>query len=226
MINTPGGVREMTVMAVLPIEYLHENSPELTMTTLITTEKLFAEITGKESFQVINLQIENRKDEQMVDAIRTMANKTMIFQDQRQSNDETNQLFLTMALFVYGFVVVIALISLLNIMNTMNTSIASKASYLGVLRAIGMTGKQLKAMIIAEAGTYTLIGIVSGCIAGVLLQRFLIRNFLTALSVPWEFPTLQIVLIILISAGIAVVSVISPIKRIRSKTIVDVVNAL
>ena len=150
----------------------------------------------------------------------------MSFQDQRQSNEETNQLFFTMALFVYGFVVVIALISLLNIMNTMNTSVTSKASYLGVMRAIGMTGKQLNAMIIAEAGTYTLIGIIAGCTAGVLLQRFLIKNFMASLSVPWEFPTLQIIMIIIISALTAVISVISPIRRIRSKSIVDVVNAL
>mgnify|MGYP003832540389 CR=1 FL=1 len=131
-----------------------------------------------------------------------------------------------MALFVYGFVVVIALISILNIMNTMNTSIASKASYLGVMRAIGMTGKQLNAMIIAEAGTYTLIGIVAGCVVGVWLQRYLIKNFLTALSVPWEFPTLQIIMIVIISAFITLISVISPIRRIRSKSIVDVVNSL
>ncbi len=111
-------------------------------------------------------------------------------------------------------------------MNTMNTSIAAKASYLGVMRAIGMTGKQLNVMIIAEAGTYTLVGIAAGCTAGVFLQRYLIKNFLTALSVPWEFPTLQIILIIVLSALVAVVSVISPIRRIRSKNIVDVVNAL
>jgi putative ABC transport system permease protein len=225
-ITTSNGAKEMTVMGVLRIEYLLENSPELTMTTLITTEKLFTEITGKETWQTVNLQLKNKKDDQIVDAIRKMADKSMSFQDQRQSNEETNQLFFTMALFVYGFVVVIALISLLNIMNTMNTSVTSKASYLGVMRAIGMTGKQLNAMIIAEAGTYTLIGIIAGCTAGVLLQRFLIKNFMASLSVPWEFPTLQIIMIIIISALTAVISVISPIRRIRSKSIVDVVNAL
>lgn len=225
-ITTSNGIKEMTVMGVLPIEYLHENSPELTMTTFITTEKLFTEITGNQTWQTVNLQLEDRKDEQTVEAIRQKADKSMIFQDQRQSNDETNQLFFTMALFVYGFVVVIALISILNIMNTMNTSIASKASYLGVMRAIGMTGKQLNAMIIAEAGTYTLIGIVAGCVVGVWLQRYLIKNFLTALSVPWEFPTLQIIMIVIISAFITLISVISPIRRIRSKSIVDVVNSL
>ncbi|MBP7176507.1 MAG: FtsX-like permease family protein [Thermoclostridium sp.] len=224
--TTPDGEREMTVMGVLPMEYLHENSPDLTMTTFITTEKLFTELTGKNTWHTVHLQLKNTKDEQAVNVIRTMVNKSMIFQDRRQVNDDTNQLFFTMALFVYGFVVVIALISLLNIMNTMNTSIASKASYLGVMRAVGMTGKQLKAMIIAEAGTYTLIGIVAGCTAGVLLQRFLIKNFLTALSVPWEFPTLQIILVVIVSALVAAVSTIRPMKQIRSQSIVDVVNAL
>jgi putative ABC transport system permease protein len=50
---------------------------------------------------------------------------------------------MTAVLFIYGFVGVIALISILNIINTMNTSIAAKTRYLGLMRAIGMSGPQL-----------------------------------------------------------------------------------
>lgn len=226
IMKTPDGSREMTVMAVLPSEYLQEDSPELTMTTFITTERLFTELTGKDSVQTVHLQLKSKKDDATVDVIRNMADNTMIFQDRRQANSEMNQLFFTMALFVYGFVVVIALISLLNIMNTMNTSIASKSSYLGVMRAVGMTGKQLGTMIIAEAGTYSSIGIVAGCIIGVLLQKFLITNFLTAVSVKWEFPAFQLVLITVAAAVITAVSVIGPLRKIRSKSIVEAVNGL
>ena len=129
-------------------------------------------------------------------------------------------------LFVYGFVVVIALISALNIMNTMNTSITSKSSYLGVLRAIGMTGRQLNTMLVVEAATYTVFGSIAGCILGVWLQKSLIMNFLTSLSVPFVFPTLQIVLIFITAILITFISVRSPIRRIRSTNIVDVVNSL
>lgn len=225
-IKTPDGVKEMTVMGVMHMEYLHENSPELTMTTFITTEKLFTELTGKDTYQMVNIQLKSNKDEQVVNAIKAMTESTITFKDQRQANAEVNQLYLTMALFVYGFVTVIALISMLNIMNTMNTSIAAKTSYLGVMRATGMTGKQLNTMILAEAGTYTIIGIVSGCILGVMLQKYLITNFLTALSIPWEFPSLQIALVCIASVLVTLASVISPIKRIRAKAIAEVVNAL
>lgn len=225
-INTPGGTKEMTVMGVMRVEYLVENSPELTMTTLITTEKLFSEITGTNIYRTVHLQLKNSRDEDTVKSIKAMLGNSMSFQDQRQENSEINQLYLTMALFVYGFVVVIAFISILNIMNTMNTSIASKSAYLGVMRAVGMTGKQMNKMILAESGTYTLVGIVTGCLLGVWLQKFLIQNYMAAMSVPWEFPALQIGLVIIAAAVVTVISVISPIKRIRSVSIVEVVNAL
>lgn len=76
IMKTPDGNREMTVMAVLPSEYFYEDSPELTMTTFITTEKLFSELTGKDSVQAIHLQLRNKKDEATVSDIRNIADNT------------------------------------------------------------------------------------------------------------------------------------------------------
>lgn len=150
----------------------------------------------------------------------------MAFFDSRQKNAEMNQTFLTMAAFIYGFVAVIALISILNIINTMNTSVASKTRYLGVMRAVGMSGTQLNKMVLVEAATYSLTGCAAGCVLGIILQKVMIEKWMSALKVIWKFPLAQIVLILILTMLITAISVISPLKRIKSRGISEVVNSL
>ncbi len=78
-----------------------------------------------------------------------------------------------MAVFLYGFVAVIAMIGIVNLISTMQTSVASKTKYLGILRAVGMSGRQMVRMVTAEAAAYCALGCLSGCVLGVLLQKLL-----------------------------------------------------
>ena len=155
-----------------------------------------------------------------------MAADDITFLDIRQKNSEMNQLFLTMAVFVYGFVAVIAIISILNIINTMNTSVVTKTRYLGVMRAVGMSGRQLNRMVLAEAATYSFIGSAAGSILGLLLQKLLIMNYLSSFNIKWRFPLLQIIIILVLVSTVTVLSVIGPLKRIREKSITEIVNSL
>lgn len=223
-IKTPNGTKELTVMGIL--RSVPFSSTEPTLTTFITTESLFTSLTGESAFNAIDIQLNSKNDEQAVEAIKSRVDNTTTFLDMRQKNAEINQVFLTMAVFVYGFVAVIASISILNIINTMNTSVASKTRYLGVMRAVGMSGAQLNKMILIEAATYSLTGCLIGCTLGVILQKILIANYLSSFHVVWKFPSVQIVLILILTLLVTIISVISPLKQIKSKGISEVVNSL
>jgi len=223
-INTPAGTKEFTAQGIL--RSVPFSDSELNLATFITTEKIFTELTGASSYEVIDIQLDSRNQEQTISEIKAIAGSTIAFLDARQKNAEIDQTFFTMAVFVYGFVAVIAFISVLNIINTMNTSVAAKTRYLGVMRAVGMSGAQLDKMVLVEAATYSLTGCISGCILGIVLQKMLIENWLTRFKVIWEFPLIQIVLILIITLAVTVFSVTGPLKRIKSKGIADVVNSL
>jgi len=223
-IKTPGGTKEMTVMGIL--RTVPFNDSKLSVTTFITTEKLFAELTGESTFKIIDLQLDKSGQEQTVSEIRSMLDSSASLNDQRQKNAENKQAFMTMAVFIYGFVAVIALISILNIINTMNTSVASKTQYLGVMRAIGMSGRQLDKMVFIEAATYGLMGSIAGCILGILLQKTLITTLLTPYHIIWKFPYLQIGLILVIILLVTTASVIAPLKRIKAQGISEVIGTL
>lgn len=223
-IATPAGTKVLTVMGIL--RTLPFSDSRLNLTTFITTEKLFTEMTGESTLKVIDIQLQSKDQEQTVQEIKGIAGNTMTFLDSRQKNAEINQAFLTMAVFIYGFVAVIALISILNIINTMNTSVAAKTRYLGVMRAAGMSGRQLNKMVLAEAATYSLTGSLAGCILGIMLQKTLVENLLARFEIIWKFPWLQIVVILVIISIVTVSSIISPVRRIKEKGIAEVLGSL
>jgi putative ABC transport system permease protein len=223
-IQTPDGTKEMTVMAVLVKVPFSDSKTSLT--TFITTEKLFKELTGESTLQVIDIQLKKSKQEQTIDEIKGLLDNSIMFHDYRQKNAEVNQTFFTMAVFIYGFVAVIALIGALNLINTMYTSVVAKTRNLGVMRAIGMSGDQLNKMVLVEALTYCLIGFIGGCISGIALQKVLIHNFLPRLVATWTLPGTQIPVILIVILLVTIISIISPLKRIKEKAISEVIGSL
>jgi putative ABC transport system permease protein len=225
-IQTPSGRKEMKVMGILNTVPFSDSNTSLT--TFITTEKLFTDLTGESTLKVIDFQLEKSNQDQTVGEIKNLLDPSVTLNDQRQKNKENNQTFLTIAVFVYGFVIVIALISILNIINTMNTSVAAKTCYLGVMRAIGMSGKQLDKMILMEAFTYSLTGYILGSVSGIALQKALIEKFLSlsAFHIAWKFPSLQVILILVVILLVTRISVINPLKSIKAQGISGIIGSL
>ena len=71
--------------------------------------------------------------------------------DKRITNSESQSSYYTGAVFIYGFLIIIALITVFNIFNSMNASVASRTRQYGIMRSIGMGANQLYKMIAAEA---------------------------------------------------------------------------
>ncbi|HWQ51106.1 MAG TPA: FtsX-like permease family protein [Terriglobales bacterium] len=223
-LGTVSGPRTFKVMAV--VRTVPFSDSELNLATFIATEQVFSRITGEHAYKIIDVQLEKRSSEETISQIKRLLGQDVGFFDLRQKNREITQTFLTMAVFVYGFVAVIALISILNIVNTMNTSVASKMKYLGVLRAVGMSGRQLGKMVAAEALVYCATGCVAGCVLGVRLQLLLIDDFLTAVKINWSFPYIQIVSIFAAAILITLLSVAGPLKKVRAQGISQTIGTL
>jgi len=219
-ISTNEGAKELTVMGI--VDSVPYATDESTLTTLIATEKVFQEVSDNPTYKTIDLQLSHKNEEQTISEINTMINETVTLHDKRQLNVEANKAFMTVAIFIYGFVGVIAFISILNIINTMNTSVVSRAKYLAMMRAVGMSGKQLNKMVLAQSLTYTLTGCITGSILGILLQKKLL-DFLQA---DWSFPIYQVIGIFIICIITSLLSVMSPLKRIKEMSISENISNL
>ena len=69
---------------------------------------------------------------------------------------------------------ILGLIGLLNFANSMITSISARQHEFAVLQSIGMTGKQLKKMLISEGGLYAAVSMIFTLTAGNLISYALI----------------------------------------------------
>ncbi len=57
-----------------------------------------------------------------------------------------NNLFTLIAIFLYGFIIVISLIGITNIFNTITTNMELRKQEFAMLKSIGMTSKELSLM--------------------------------------------------------------------------------
>ena len=85
------------------------------------------------------------------------------------------------------------LVAGLGIVNTLGMSVLERVREIGILRAIGMTRRQVWRMVVVEAGVLGVVGVVLGCLAGVAAGAALVAlsggsGGTWSLQVPW--PTL------------------------------------
>jgi putative ABC transport system permease protein len=115
------------------------------------------------------------------------------------------------------------LIALLGIVNTLALSVFERTRELGLLRAVGMTRGQVRAMVRWESAVISLIGAVSGAILGIgiglALSQVLKDEGIKSISVP----TGQIVVYLLVAALAGVLAAAGP---ARSAAKVDVLKAV
>lgn len=188
----------------------------------ICSEQTFTALTGIEDYAVIDIQVY----EDISAQVRKIIPPEMCMLDKQQSNQETRAAYYTMAVFVYGFLFVIALVAFIHILNTVNASVSNRMENYGVMRAAGMSMKQLKKNILAEAAAYAIIGCIVGSILGMILHRFFYGLLVTSnWGAIWQPPFAVLAVTILAALLTTLIAVILPAKKIAEMSIVNVVNA-
>ncbi|GAA3612728.1 ABC transporter permease [Kineosporia mesophila] len=124
---------------------------------------------------------------------------------------------------IYALLALSVLIAVLGIINTLALSVFERTREIGLLRAVGMSRRQLRRMISAESVSTAVFGAVLGMalglVLGLVLQRALVSQGLETLSIPWL--TLAIVLVSSALAGM-VAAIIPAWRAVR----LDVLKAI
>lgn len=194
--------------------------------TLICSEETFTRLTGETNYTIVDVQLTRQATDEDVRQIRELAGDSMIFSDQRLSNQETRGAFWAYALFLYGFLAIIVLITCFHIVNSISMSAAARMQQYGSMRAIGMSCRQFTKMITAEAATYALSGSLLGCLLGLPLHWLLFEKMVSARwGTPWQFPFSAVALIVGIVLLAALSAVHGPAKRIREMSVTEAIHA-
>lgn len=193
---------------------------------LICSDETYVRLTGENRYSIASVQMDPKAAEEEVEAIHDLVRGRYEFLDRREEGDQS--MFYAFALFLYGFLVVIALITMLNIINSISMSVSARTRQYGAMRAVGMDGRQLTMMIAAEAATYAVAGCILGCAVGVPLSKLLYGKLVTS-HFPhfvWNFPVSSILIILLFVAAATLAAVYAPSKRMRNMAVTETINEL
>ena len=88
---------------------------------------------------------------------------------------QMHSLFLLVAIFLYGFITVIALIGITNIFNTITTNMDLRRREFAILKSIGMTKKEFNYMVRLESLFYGLKSLIIGIPLGIILSYVIFK---------------------------------------------------
>ena len=222
VMETKHGLQKVKIAGIL--SYAPFDSGEETG-TLICSEDLFRQLTGESGYTILDLQLKNRSDS-AVEEIRNVAGSSYNFSDRRASNSEVRAAYYSFALFVYGFLAIVALIAAFNIINSIGMSVSARMRQYGAMRAIGISIRQLKSMVAAETCTYLICGLIIGLTSGLPLHYYLYQKMITERwGDAWSLPTLEFCIIAIVMIASAVIAMIGPVQRINRMSIVETISA-
>ena len=147
-----------------------------------------------------------------------------------QANDQeaTKQQYLTsvnqLLAIVFVLLFLSVFISLFGIVNTLGLSIYERIRELGLLRAVGMSRKQVKRMVRTEAVIIAILGAVLGLVIGIVfawaMQRALADLGVSTLAIPVG----QLVFILIVAALLGVFAAVFPARRAAKLNMLEAIS--
>ncbi|KJK55209.1 ABC transporter permease [Saccharothrix sp. ST-888] len=150
-----------------------------------------------------------------LDALQTAlkAYPQLTVQDQAGYKKIVQDQINTLLYMVYGLLLLAIVVAVLGVVNTLALSVVERTREIGLLRAIGLSRRQLRRMIRLESVVIAvfgaLLGTGLGLAWGITAQRVLVDKGLSTLAIPTE----KIVVILLASAVIGLLAALLPAFR-------------
>jgi putative ABC transport system permease protein len=115
--------------------------------------------------------------------------------------------------FIYGLLALSVVIAALGVVNTLSLSVIERTREVGLLRAVGVSRRQLRTMIrlesLAVAVFGAFLGLLMGTAFGLAVVRALRDNGLTKIQIPWA----TLVVFVLVAAMIGILAAVFPARR-------------
>jgi len=117
---------------------------------------------------------------------------------------------------------ILTLIGILNFINSMTTSVLSRQKELAMMQSVGMTGRQVKQMLIFEGIGYSLLGLLCSLVFSIVASVTIVRAMGAELSYfTWNFTLLPVALCIIPLVAITGFIPLICYKKMARKTVVE-----
>ena len=143
------------------------------------------------------------------------------YYDEKEAMKQSNEFINQIKFLVYGFIIVLGLISCTNIFNTMSTNIIFRRREIASLRAIGMSKKEIRNMIMKEGALYGIISLIYATIIGTIINFMLYRNLITITNFKFVIQFDVILFIGIIGTLVGIIASLIPLRKVDHASIVE-----
>jgi putative ABC transport system permease protein len=126
--------------------------------------------------------------------------------------------------FIFGLLGVSMIIALLGVVNTMALSVLERTREIGMLRAIGMTRRQVKRVIRREAAAVSVFGAALGVGVGVPIGVVLVRGLSSVGIDRLAIPAGQIAIVTVVALAAGVIAAMLPARRAGRLNVLNAIS--
>ncbi len=145
--------------------------------------------------------------------------------DMEEGRKGMDNVILLLAIFMYGFIAVIALIGVTNIFNTITTNIQLRAKEFAMLKSVGMTDDEFNRMIRLESVLYTVRALLIGLPIGILISygtHYLLGE--GGISLSYELPLIPILISIAVVTLLITVIMRYSVRQVSRQNIIETIR--
>jgi putative ABC transport system permease protein len=184
--------------------------------SVLVTQPVMTRAFRQTQDQIDFVEVEPGADAARVQAILTAGSEaafpTTEVLNQGELKESREEQVNTLVNLVYALLMLAIVISLFGIANTLALSIHERTRELGMLRAIGMSRRQVRTMIRYESVITALIGAILGMVLGVIFAA-LIDQPLEDEGFTLSYPVGSLVVLLVFAALLGVLAAIPPARR-------------
>ncbi|MDE5889366.1 MAG: ABC transporter permease, partial [Bacilli bacterium] len=195
--------------------------------TIIVSDEFYEEHFNYLDYQFMWVYIDSTNPLKFHEEIEnTLVNYHYNIENHEKEIKDKSNLYILLALFIYGFIIIISIIGLTSIINTITTNKELRSREFATLRSIGMTQAEFYRMIRLESLFYGLKSLIIGIPLGIIFSYTIFYKFAMAnlASVVYKFPTRAIVIVILTIFILVMIIMRYSINKINKQNIIETIR--
>ena len=189
---------ELEIISVTDEKYFSLNN-DLYNPTLIISDELFDKIKPKENTHYINVYYKSSNAYKLQDDIDiVLKDESYTLNNVDEQVKLMNNFYTLIAIFLYGFIIVISFIGITNIFNTITTNMELRRQEFAMLKSVGMTTYEFNRMIRLESIFIGVKSLIFSIPIGVLISYIIYIKLGKEIGLIYSIPIVSILLSILV----------------------------
>lgn len=197
---------------------------------VITSSDYLEKIEGKNNYDIVYANMDKGADHKAINkALGKIGSKvpgitTVDMIKEKETNENMVQ---KQKIYDYGIIVILFVISIFNIINNVSYNLTSRTSEFGMLRAVGISEKDFKNMIIFEGLLYGIISSIIVIVLGVLLQLRMYETYgFEGYGMEFELAYKAYFIVTITNIVVGLIATYLPSRKIKESNIVEAINII